>query len=88
MRLTGDTIFVQGRKLYERSDRFYQDDRGRLFDYRGKGKLYELQYPFGRDRLPTWFWIRPQAEPVLSKAAESILDQAENPKRENERRGF
>lgn len=55
MKLTGESILVQGRKLYEREDGFYQDDRGTLFDYTA-GRLLEQREP-GK-----WFWIRPRVE--------------------------
>lgn len=56
MALTGKSIIVHGRKLYEREDGWYQDDRGIVFDYTFGGKLYE-QRQDGK-----WFWVRPEPE--------------------------
>ena len=44
MNLTGRSEIIQGRKLYEREDTFWQDDRGVIFDWR-YGKLYEQRAP-------------------------------------------
>lgn len=72
MNLTGNTINVLGRKLYERSDHFYQDETGLKYDYRG-GKLYVERFAYGPKYPPTWFWIRPQAEPQPTPIADKIL---------------
>lgn len=56
MKLTGETKLILGRKLYQRSDGWWQDDTGTVFDVSGSGKLYEQRRP------GVWFWIRPDAQ--------------------------
>lgn len=68
MMLTGETKYVHGRKLYERADRLYQDDNGRVYDYVG-GNLYQ-------ERLPgQWWLIRPRPMTPVERAQDEILDQ-------------
>lgn len=74
MSLTGRTEFMLGRKLYERSDGLYQDDRGRLFDIR-YGKLYERRSGYGKNEWPTWHAIRPR--PAATADHDAILNQVE-----------
>jgi hypothetical protein len=75
MKLTGATIMVFGRKLYERTDGFYQDDTGLKYDYRG-GKLYVERFAYGPKYPAVWSWIRPA--PVAHSAEhDRILDEAE-----------
>lgn len=56
MKLTGRSTIVYGRKLYEREDGWYQDERGVVFEW-AYGKLYEQREP-GK-----WFWIRETIKP-------------------------
>lgn len=67
MNLTGRTEFIQGRKLYEREDTFWQDDTGRKFDIRN-GELYREDAP------GEWSWLRPAPQPrdVSSDRAEDF----------------
>lgn len=70
MKLTGESRFEDGRKLYQREDGFWVDDRGVVFDLTRDGALFEQKAP-GK-----WFRVRgPRV--TMGRVPKAILEVVE-----------